>query len=177
MGENEPRSPQCLYFDPDEHPEDTLKVFNEFCDSFTLRYNALYPDPPKVSMDSAIARWKVETATQEAPDPRPTVAQYDGIRDTWRSHDKVHKFLGLFSSKRFYNDWTAAQPDEALRNNATWQQFMKYVREFYKPTENPTLKNFHFREIQQSPKETFTAFANRVALEAGHCSFKCRHDD
>ena len=51
---NEPRSP-TLYFDPDAHPEDTLKVFNEFCDTFILRYNALYPDPPKVSMDAAIS--------------------------------------------------------------------------------------------------------------------------
>ena len=138
MGENEPRSPQCLYFDPDEHPEDTLKVFNEFCDSFTLRYNALYPDPPKVSMDSAIARWKVENATTEVPDPRPTVAQYDVVRNAWRSRDKVHKLLGLYSSKRFYNDWIAAQPNETLRDNATWPLFLQYMRAFYQPTENPT---------------------------------------
>ena len=177
MGENEPRSGQCLYFDPDEHPEDTLKVFNDFCDSFILRYNALYPDPPKVSMDAAIARWKVEAATAQEPDPRPSVAQYDGVRDAWRARDKVNKFLGLYSSRRFFQDWNAAQPDETLRENATWTLFKQYMQAFYKPTENPTLKNFHFRELQQGPQETFTAFANRVALEASHCSFKCTHAD
>ena len=181
MGDNnnyEPRSSaQCLYFDPDLHPEATLKAFDEFCDAFTLRYNALYPDPPKVSMDAAIARWKVEAATAANADPRPTLAQYDNIRDTWREHDRVAKFLGLFSSKRFFNDWVAAQPDEALRNAASWTLFRQYIREFYKPTENSTLKNFHFRELTQGADETFTAFANRVAKEAGHCSFKCAHED
>ncbi len=95
--ELEPRSNQSLYFEPDNHPHDTLKVFNEFCDTFTLRYNALYPDPPKVSMDAALARWKVENRTTEAPDPTPTLPQYDTIRNNWRSKDKVLKFLGLYS--------------------------------------------------------------------------------
>ncbi len=171
MEEYEPRS--TLYFDPDKHPENTLKMFNEFCETFILRYNALYPDPPKVSMDAAIARWKVETRTAEVADPVPTIDQYDTVRNNWRSKDKVSKFLGLFSSKRFQTDWTAAQPDVNLRENATWTQFQEYIREYYRPTENSTLKNFHFRELQQGPQETFTAFCSRVALDAGHCSFKC----
>ena len=100
MENSEPRSP-TLHFDPDKHPENTLKMFNEFCDTFVLRYNALYPDPPKVSMDAALARWKITNATTEEPDPKPTIAQYDAVRDNWRSKDKVTKFLGLFSSKRF----------------------------------------------------------------------------
>ena len=60
--QHEPRSPP-LYFDPDKHPENTLKVFNEFCDAFVLRYNALYPDPPKVSIDVAFERWKIGNTT------------------------------------------------------------------------------------------------------------------
>ena len=93
---DEPRSSDTtnLRFDPDQHPEDTLKVFNEFCDSFLLRYNALFPDPPKVSMDSAIARWTFLHTTQENANPRPTMEQYDAIRndgpkisiwDIWKS--------------------------------------------------------------------------------------------
>ena len=176
MEDNEPRSPS-LYFDPDKHPENTLKMFNEFCEMFVLRYNALYPDPPKVSMDAALSRWKILNATTEEPEPKPTVDQYDTVRNDWRSKDKVTKFLGLFSSKRFKTDWTAAQPDETLRDNATWVLFLQYMREYYKPTENSTLKNFHFRDLHQGPQETFTAFCSRVALDAGHCSFKCASPD
>jgi hypothetical protein len=38
---------QQLFFDPDKHPEDTLKAFQEFIQTFELRYHAQYPDPPK----------------------------------------------------------------------------------------------------------------------------------
>ena len=48
-----------LHFDPDLHQDDTLKAFNEFIQSFYLRYEAQYPDPPKVSIDAAIERWKL----------------------------------------------------------------------------------------------------------------------
>ena len=43
---NEPRSSNQVYFEPDEHPEDTLKSFDEFIKVFGLRYDAQYPDPP-----------------------------------------------------------------------------------------------------------------------------------
>ena len=43
-----------LFFDPDEHPESTLKAFQEFVQRFNLRYDALYPDPPKVSLEAAV---------------------------------------------------------------------------------------------------------------------------
>ena len=137
----------------------------------------MYPDPPKVSMDAAIARWKITNATVDNQDPKPTVQQYDTIRDGWRSKDKVNKFLGMFSSQRFQKDWLAAQPTEALRENATWTLFLQYMRAFYKPTEQPTLKNYQFRDVYQGPAESFTAYCSRVALEAGHCSFKCVHAD
>ena len=40
----------------DTYPEETLKAFEEFIDTFELRYDAQFPDPPKVSMDSALQR-------------------------------------------------------------------------------------------------------------------------
>ena len=43
--QNEPRTIPSLFFDPDEHPEDTLKAFTGFVESFERRYNAQYPDP------------------------------------------------------------------------------------------------------------------------------------
>ena len=51
---NEPQSSQNLFFDPDQHPEGTLKAFEKFTQMFQLRYNAQYPEPPKVSLDAAI---------------------------------------------------------------------------------------------------------------------------
>ena len=101
--------------------------------------------------DSALQRWKFEHTTEQDADPRPTLDQYDGIRNEWRSKDRVTKFIGLFSSKRFHTDWRVAQPEAARRENTSWTDF----------------------KLQ----ETFTAFCNRVEKEAVHCYFKCAHDN
>ena len=95
----EPLCPQ-LFFDPEEHPEETLKAFEEFTQTFELSYDAQYPDPPKVSIDSAIERWKFANATADNPQPKPTLAEYDQIRNEWRSNDKVSKLVGIFSTNR-----------------------------------------------------------------------------
>ena len=76
-------SAAALYFDPDCHPDDTLKAFNEFVIDFELRYAANYPDPPKVSIDAAVSRWKVGHEETMSPD------QYDALVDAWKSKDKV----------------------------------------------------------------------------------------
>merc|ERR1712240_341964 len=104
MAESDQRNKHQLYFDPNEHPEHTLKAFEEFIKIFELRYNAQYPDPPKVSMDAAIERWKVANTTHDNPNPKPNLDQYDQVRDDWRSKDKVAKLLGMFSSDRLYSD-------------------------------------------------------------------------
>ena len=166
-----------LFFDPTDHPDNTLKAFNDFTRTFQLRYNAQFPDPPKVSLDAALTRWKYTNATAEQPDPKPTREQYDQVIANWRSKDKVAKFLGMFSSETFYEDWVAAQPDETERDNAEWNTFTDSMKEYYKPTENLTLRNFQFRDLIQGAKETFPVFCNRVEKEAKHCSFKCAHAD
>ena len=84
-----------LYFDPDQYPEETLKAFNEFTQEYLLRYDATYPDPPKVSMDAAIQRWKLEHENQN-----PSIDQFDTIKEAWQTKDKVAKFIGLYSSRR-----------------------------------------------------------------------------
>ena len=38
-------APIYIYFDPDEHTEDTLKAFEEFKKKFSLIYKAQFPDP------------------------------------------------------------------------------------------------------------------------------------
>lgn len=56
-------------------------MFEEFCQAFELRYDIQYSDSPKVTMDTAIQRWKAEHTTTESIDPRLSLAQYDNIRD------------------------------------------------------------------------------------------------
>ena len=118
-----------LFFDPDQHPEETLKAFDEFVQDFKLYYAANYPDPPKVSMDAAIQRWKIENGNAE-----PNVNQFDVIKEAWQTKDMVAKFLGLHVSRRIYTDWKAAQPTEAARKASTWDNFMKKLQTYYKPT-------------------------------------------
>ena len=157
-----------LFFDPDRHAEETLKWFNEFIEMFKLRYKAHYPDPPKLSIYVAIERWKL---TNE--DAKPTLEQYDAIKAEWQSKDKIAKFLGMYASKRFYDDFKVPVPTEEGRDSCDWPSFVKAMNEYYKPTANCTLQNFHFRALQQASDESFTAFCNRVGQEAKHCEFKC----
>ena len=111
-----------LHFDPDLHPDDTLKAFNEFIQSFYLRYEVQYPDLPKVSIDAAVERWKLANDTA-----KPTLEQYDALRNEWRSKDRVAKFLGMFSSRQMYADWQVAEPDETKKTQATWEHFVAQI--------------------------------------------------
>ena len=150
-------SNSTLYFDPDLHPDDNLRAFDKFIQCFELRYDAQYPDPPKISLDSAIERWKLEH-----DDTKPTVAEYDNIRAEWRSKDRGAKLLGIFSSKRLFADWKVAEQDESKRAKANWEYFKLKMQNYYKPTENLTLKNHQFRSLTQDTQESFPAFCNRV---------------
>ena len=161
-----------LFFDPDQHPDDTLKAFDEFVEDFELRYDANYPDPPKVSLETAVQRWKLVNE-----DKKPSIDDLDEIIEQWRSRDRVAKFLGIYSSRRMHSDWKVAQPSEKARKNPEWSLFLSKMREYYKPTENLTLKFFKFRSLVQSKTETFIAFCIRVEKEAKHCQFKCEHED
>ena len=66
--------------------------------------------------------------------------------------------------------------NEKARKIATWKDFVDAMKEYYKPTQNPTLKNFKFRELTQAEDETFPAFCNKVEKEVRHCYFKCKHN-
>ncbi len=157
-----------LIFDPDCHPDNTLKAFLEFVQDYELRYTAMYPDPPKVSLDSALQRWKLGHENRN-----PTITEYDELIDQWKAKDMVAKFLGIYSSRRLVSDWTMAVPVEKARKEATWTQFKDVMQTYYRPTENLTLKHFKFRSLCQEKGETFIAFCNRVENEAKHCQFHC----
>ena len=113
-----------------------------------MRYAANYPDPPKVSLDAALNRWKI---TNEDAKISPDV--YDSIVESWKGKDKVAKFLGLFSSRRLFTDWSMAMPNETERKEASFEVFVKKIQEYYKPTENLTLKNFQFRSLNQEKEK------------------------
>ena len=140
---SEARAPS-IYFGPDNHPKNTLKEFLEFVQDYELRYAATYPDPPKVSLDSAIHRWKLGHA-----EAVPLMEEYDTIVEQWKAKDMVAKFLGIYSSRRLYYDWISAEPADESRKKATWAIFKAKMQEYYKATENLTLKNFQFRSISQ----------------------------
>ena len=72
----------------------------------------------------AIQRWKLTNATPDNEDVKPNLGQYDTIITEWQSKDKVAKFLGIYSSKRFYSDWKAAEPTEATWKAVTWEVFI-----------------------------------------------------
>ena len=164
-----------LIFNPEDHPSDTLKAFDEFKTLFEFRYDAEFPDPPKVSMDAAIERWKYAHTTPEVPNPKPTLEQYDAISSDWKQKDMVAKFIGLFSSQRLIEDWKAAEPDPNLRKGAVWKDFIEKLCTYYKPTDNPVLVNFQFRSLTQQNSESFHGFCNRVEKESKTCYFKCEN--
>jgi len=90
--------------------DDTLKSFVELTQEYELRYRAMHPDPPRVSLEAAIQRWKLGNDNKN-----PSITEYDMIVDEWKSRDMVAKFLGIYSSRRFYSDWTMAVPKEKGR--------------------------------------------------------------
>ena len=169
---------ETIFFNPDKHPNDTWKAFKQFCNRFELRYSAQFTDPPKTALDSAIQRWKLEhPPTEHVANPMPTVDEFDAMKEQWKSRDKIAKVLGMFSSERLFNDWEIALQDETARVNATWNVFKTTMEIFYKPTENPTLNNYHFRSMSQQESESFASFCIRVEKEGKTCSFKCHHND
>ncbi|CAB4010524.1 Hypothetical predicted protein [Paramuricea clavata] len=75
--------------------------------------STLYFDPdlhPDDTLHAAVERWKLAN-----DDKKPTLDDYDNIRDEWRSKDRVTKLLGIFSSKRLFADWKVAEPDDSKR--------------------------------------------------------------
>ena len=83
----------------------------------------------------------------------------------------------MFFSARLDSNWQVAMLNEKARKTTTWKDFVDAMKEYYKPTQNPTVKNFMFRELTQGENETFPAFCNRVEKEARHCYFKCKYNE
>ena len=94
---------ETIFFDPNRHPSDTHKAFKLFCKRFELRYNAQFVDPPRTAMDSAIQRWELQhPATEENLRPKPTVDEFDAMKELWKNKDKVNKVLGIRVAEAFF---------------------------------------------------------------------------
>ena len=99
------------------------------------------------------------------------------LKNAWISKDKLKKLLGIFATARLIQDWKAAKPYEVLSRDCTWDYFLQKLRSYYKPTENPIIRNFEFRQLVQAKNETFSAFCNRVEAAGKTCTFcKCNSD-
>ena len=71
-----------------------LKAFQEFIQCFQLWYNALYPDPPKESLEAAIKQWKI-TATSENASPKRSLEQNKKTRKTFKKKKLYGPFLWM----------------------------------------------------------------------------------
>ena len=66
---------------------------------------------------------------------------------------------------------------QILNWDCTCDHFLKQLRSYYKPTENPIILNFEFRQLVQVNNETVSAFCKRVEAAGKTCSFcECDSD-
>ena len=166
-----PRRIPNLQFNLDRFPRATLKAFNEFIEQYEFRYKAQNLEPLRHAIEACIANWTATTKKE------PTYSDMEFIKNTWISKDKVKKLLGFFATARLIQDWKAAEPNEVLSRDCTWDYFLQKLRSYYKPTENPIIRNFEFRQLVQAKNETFSAFCNRVEAAGKTCTFcECDSD-
>ena len=145
-----------------------MKTFNEFIEQYKFRYEAQYPEPPKHTIEACITKWTVTTKKE------PTYTDMEFIKNTSISKGKVKRLLEFFTTARHIQDWKAAESNEVLSSDCTWDYFIQKPRLYYKPTKNPIIQNFEFRKLAQAKHETFSTFCNRVEVAGHTCPFcKC----
>lgn len=83
---------------------------SKFKQTYQLKYEAQYTDTPKVSVDSAIERWKSAN-----PDKKLDMDHYDNITLEWIQKHMVVKFLTIFSSPRLLIDRQQCQMKETVK--------------------------------------------------------------
>ena len=142
-----------------------MKAFQEFLQHFQRPYKAFYPDPPQVSLEAVIERWKISQAK--------FCEQFDKICDNTKPQGKITKLFGKYSSSRLHKDCCMAVAAEKTRKSEKWNEFETIMTQYYKPTENITLKHFQFQSNLQKENETSLAFCNCVALEVKQFNFNC----
>ena len=92
-----------------------------------------------------------------------------------RGSRKTKKLLGCFATTRLIHDRKTLEPNEVLSRDCTWDHLLRKLRSYYKPTENPIIRNVEFRQLVQVTNEIFSAFCNRVEAAGKTCTF-CKRD-
>ena len=100
----------CISYDT-VYSNNTLKKFKEFIQAYQLRYEALHSDSPKVSMDSAIQKWKLVN-----PESKLDMNLYGS---EWIHKDMAANFLGIFSLAITFDDRQKAITDERDRKKTS----------------------------------------------------------
>ena len=108
-----------LKFNPDLFPHATLKTFNKFIEQYEFWYEEQCPEPQKHAMEACITKWTATTKKE------PAHKDIEFIQKKWISKDKVKKLLGLFATTRLIQDWKAAEPNDMLSRDCTWDHFLK----------------------------------------------------
>ena len=67
-----------------------------------------------------------------------------------------------------FNDFCDTFLFPAIYSGISWGEFVGKMKTFYKPADNPTLRNYQFRNLSQRDDETFIAFITRVDVEKPH---------
>ena len=65
----------------------------------------------------------------------------DQIKEDCQAKDRLAKFFGMFSSTRFHSDWQVIMPNKKDWKILTRKDFVDAMKEYYKSTQNLTLKN------------------------------------
>ena len=117
-----PHEIQNLQFNPDRFQHATLKAFNEFIEQYEFCYEAQHPEPPKHGIKACITKWTGTTKKETIH------TDMEFIKNMWISKDKVKKLLGFFATARLIQDWKAAEPNEVLSKDCTWDYFLQKLR-------------------------------------------------
>ena len=103
----------------DWFPHATLKAFHEVIEQYKFQYKAKYPEPLKHAIEACITKWTATTKKE------PSHTDIEFIKRMWTSRDKVKELLGFFATTRLTQDWKAAEPNEVLSRDCTWNHFLK----------------------------------------------------
>ena len=104
-----------------------MKAFNKFIEQYEFRYEAQHPEPPKHAIEACITKWTATTKKE------PAHTDIEFIKKMWILKDKVKKLLGFYATTRLIQNWKAAEPNEVLLRDCTWDHFLKKLQSYYKP--------------------------------------------
>ena len=130
-----------LHFDPNKHPENMLKAFQELLQCFPLRWHTL-PRPTKGLIWSSHRKVENQSGYTWKSITKPNLEQFDEMCEDTKLRDKIAKFLGMNSWSRLHTDWCMTVTTETARKSAKWNEFVTTMTQYYKPNWEHHSKTF-----------------------------------